>query len=56
MTRIPIDDENANETNPFTDDAPRDDERAGAGSEDGNAMPQRKGFMEKLKEVFKGEE
>jgi molecular chaperone DnaJ len=27
-----------------------------AGSEDGNAMPQRKGFMEKLKEVFKGDE
>src|SRR4051794_10092724 len=27
-----------------------------AGSEDGSAMPQRKGFMEKLKERFKGEE
>src|SRR5439155_1828129 len=32
MTRIPIDDENANETNPFTDDAPRDDDTAGAGN------------------------
>jgi molecular chaperone GrpE len=35
MTRIPIDDENvndANEANPFVDDAPRDDDSGGAGA------------------------
>jgi molecular chaperone GrpE len=32
MTRIPIDDENADDANPFTDEMPRDDDGAAAGN------------------------